>query len=162
MEEFEAAGLPIDLSLLEPATRSSVLSGREVSAVELGRCYRYFTDLSKRMASFYESFDILVMPTLTKPPFKLGELSAKGEEDCLRVFHDTWDLIEPLNLANIGGHPAMSLPLGETEEGLPVGVELSAAFGREDLLLALAFQLEEATRWQRRQPLHHVSSVRSS
>jgi amidase len=56
---------------------------------------------------------------------------------------------------NISGQPAISVPVGEVD-GLPVGVQLVAAWGREDLLLQLAHQLEQAMPWAGRLPRVHV------
>jgi amidase len=53
---------------------------------------------------------------------------------------------------NVSGHPAISLPLGQSRSGLPIGVQLVAGIGREDLLLQVAAQLEQALPWADRQP----------
>jgi len=54
------------------------------------------------------------------------------------------------------GQPAISLPLHWTPAGLPVGVQLVAAFGREDLLIRVAAQLEQSAPWADRRPVVHA------
>jgi amidase len=84
--------------------------------------------------------DILVTPTLRQPPWPLG---LKGGAADAGIFPSVFSFT---------GQPALSLPLHGTPEGLPVGVQIVAAYGRDDLLLRVAAQLEAATPWADRWP----------
>jgi amidase len=109
-----------------------------------------------RVASWWAGgFDLLLTPTLCEPPALLSELAV----DPLRP----WDLLERIgpHMAftepfNVTGQPTISLPLHWTPEGLPVGVQLVAAIGREDLLLSAASQLEREVPWSARLPPVHA------
>ena len=57
---------------------------------------------------------------------------------------------------NITGQPAISLPLHWNGDGLPIGIQLAAAYGREDVLFRVAAQLEEARPWANRRPKVHA------
>jgi amidase len=108
-----------------------------------------------RVASWWANgFDLLVTPTLCEPPALLAELTVDAERP--------WDLLERMgpHMAftepfNVTGQPAISLPLHWTAQGLPVGVQLVAAIGREDLLLRVASQLEREAPWRARRPPTH-------
>jgi amidase len=109
-----------------------------------------------RVASWWAGgFDLLVTPTVCEPPALLAELAADA--------HGPWELLERLgpHMAftepfNVTGQPAISLPLHATAAGLPIGVQLVAALGREDLLLRVASQLEQAAPWSGRRPVVHA------
>lgn len=84
---------------------------------------------------------VLLTPTLTRLPAAIGMPAHTGvTDDAVRfsAFARMW---------NVTGQPAISLPLHETSEGIPVGVQLVAPPGRDDLLVALAAQLEAAAGW---------------
>jgi amidase len=86
-------------------------------------------------------FDLLVTPVLASPPPPLGYLS--GPEGAARVA----ELLLFTAQFNVTGQPAISLPLHRTAGGLPVGSQLVAAYGREDVLVRVAAQLETAAPW---------------
>ena len=105
------------------------------------------------MAEWWEAgFDLLLTPTMAEPPPKLGELTPDPAAPLAASMRAVpfATFTTPFNLT---GQPAISLPLHWTADGLPIGVQLVAAYGREDLLLAVAAQLERAQPWARRRPL---------
>jgi amidase len=82
-----------------------------------------------------------------------GELSPKGpEQEAARII----SFIPYTAQFNMTGQPAVSLPLHWTPGGLPVGVQLVAAYGREDILVRVASQLEQAAPWSDRRPPVHA------
>jgi amidase len=105
---------------------------------------------SRRMAGWWAGADVLVTPTVGAPPPRLGWFTEAGPaEEGKRVA----GFIPYTAQFNMTGQPAVSLPLHQTADGLPVGVQLVAAYGREDLLVRLAAQLEEAAPWAQRRPV---------
>jgi amidase len=107
----------------------------------------------RRMAPWWGEHDILVTPTVGSPPPKLGYFTEAGpEQEGARVI----SFLTYTAQFNMTGQPAVSLPLHWTEDGLPVGVQLVAPYGREDLLIRLASQLEQAQPWADRRPAVHA------
>jgi amidase len=107
---------------------------------------------SRRMAQWWaDGFDLLLTPTIAAPPPLLGTLVAPPD-DPRAGWRRVMDLIQFTPAYNGTGQPAISLPLYWNSHGLPIGTQLVAAFGREDLLLQIASQLEEARPWKDRRP----------
>ncbi len=96
-------------------------------------------------------YDVLVTPATGIVAPKLGALGLDSSR--LKTSMLWWPFTSFFNLA---GQPAISLPLHSSEEGLPVGVQLGAAWAREDVLIRLAAQLEEARPWSARFPPVHA------
>ncbi len=98
-------------------------------------------------ARVFEHYDLVLSPVLahTTPP--LGWLSPAQEFDVLFDRLMKYVSFTPLN--NASGSPAISLPMGATEQGLPIAVQFSAAHGDERTLLQIAYALEEAQPWRR-------------
>lgn len=100
-------------------------------------------------------FDLLLTPTLGEPPLPHGTFGSTPENP-IGGFLRAAAFVPFTAQFNISGQPAISLPLHWTPDGLPVGTQLVAAFGREDLLIRIAAQLETAQPWVDRVPPTHA------
>ena len=123
--------------------------GRSMSASRYLDVVAWLSSWSRRLQQWWhgpDAFDVLVCPVLTLSPPRIGWLS--GPQAGQRI----QQLMLYTSHFNISGQPAISLPLHWSADGLPVGVQLVAAYGREDLLVRLAAQLELAQPWAARRP----------
>ncbi|MFW3171592.1 amidase [Geodermatophilus sp. CPCC 206100] len=141
------AGRPLTDADAEPMAWWWNERGRRLSAVDHVENQAWRDDFRRRMAAWWHAgHDILLSPVLPMPPTPLGWFD--GEEGIRRS-------VEVLRFTpqfNTTGQPAASLPLGTTRDGLPIGVQIAAASGREDLLIQLAGQVERAAPWRDRRP----------
>ena len=97
-----------------------------------------------------DGFDLLLSPTIAFTAWKSPEYREPlSIEDMLKETRAITNLTRPFNLT---GQPAISLPLHETKDGMPVGMQFVANMGREDILIQIAAQLEQAMPWERRHP----------
>ncbi len=131
--------------------------GRAVTAPQYLDAVHWLQVWSRRMATWWTGteasagFDLLVSPVLNGPPPALGWLS-DSSEGIARLTQ----LMQFTSQFNVTGQPAISLPLWWNADGLPVGVQFVAPFGREDLLVRLASELEAAAPWADRLPSVHA------
>jgi amidase len=106
---------------------------------------------ARRIAAWWSDFDLLLTPTLPEPSPPLGELVARPGKP-LEGFLRSAQLTTFLVPFNATGQPAISLPTHWSAAGRPIGVQVVAAMGREDLLIRVAAQLEAAMPWEGRRP----------
>lgn len=99
-----------------------------------------------RTARFFGTYDAVLTPTLADETPRIGFLAPT---DYRQVMDRLIDWVSFTPLQNVTGEPAISLPLAQSADGMPVGMMLSAGFGQEALLLELAYELEEARPWAR-------------
>ena len=152
----ERTGRTLGPDDVEPMNWAVAEQGRACSARQYIRAVEWLQGYSRRVASWWEGgFDLLLTPTLAEPPPPLGEFSARPG-DPLRGFRRALPFVTFTSPFNITGQPAISLPLFWNGDGLPIGVQLAAAYGREDLLIRVAAQLEEARPWAGRRPQVHA------
>lgn len=125
---------------------------RSTSAVDYALAVSAAVAYRRAVQSWWtQGWDLLLTPTLAEPPLPLGTIR-----------NDASAPMAPLTRAgrfvpftptfNTSGQPAISLPLHWNDDGLPIGVQLVAAYGREDLLIRVAAQLEAAAPWAHRRP----------
>jgi amidase len=146
-------GRPIGDDELEPRNAGHRRAGRETGAVAYLQARSRIALWVRRMAAWWTSHDLLLTPTVGAPPPQLGWFTEAGaEEEGNRIAN----FIQYTAQFNLTGQPAISLPLHWTEDGLPIGVQLVAAYGREDLLIRVASQLEQAAPWSDRHPPIHA------
>ena len=150
---FERAlGRPLDDAEIEPRNAAHRRSARKLDAVTYVANRARVGRWARRIAHWWTDHDLLVTPTLGSPPPRLGWFTEDGPETERKRIRS----YSPYTAAfNMTGQPAMSVPLHWTPEGLPVGVHIVAPYGREDLLIRVASQLERAAPWaDRRPPVH--------
>ena len=100
--------------------------------------------ITARLAGDY---DVLLMPTLAEVTPRIGHLDPMGDYDQIMNRLIDWVAFTPLQ--NATGDPAISLPLAESADGLPIGMMLTSTVGHEARLLGLAYELEAARPWRR-------------
>jgi amidase len=146
-----AEGGALDRGSVEPLTWAIVEVGRTRTAADYQRGVVGAQVAAARAAAFHERRDVWITPTLSRPPVELGWF-AQPEDDPLLAYRRDAEFCAFTPVANMTGQPAMSIPLSWNDEGLPIGVQLTAAYGDEETLLDLGGQLEEARPWAERRP----------
>jgi amidase len=128
--------------------------GATISAVDLLDGYGDCNAVGRAIGTFFESTDVLVLPTVARPPWRLGELDQNdGGLDSDAWVRRLFSVYAPFTaMFNITGQPAISLPLAWSAGGLPIGVQLVGRYGDEVSLLRLASQLEQICPWAARVP----------
>lgn len=149
-------GRPVTQNDVELWTWAFAERGRRLSAGQYLSAIHWLQVWTRRVAQWWgDGFDLLLTPTIAAPPPPLGTLVADPRNPS-EGWNRLLDLIQFTPAYNITGQPAVSLPLYWNAEGLPIGTQLVAAFGREDLLIQIASQLEQARPWQDRRPPVHA------
>ena len=150
LQAFEdVLGRPIADTEIEPRNAYYRRAGKALTAVAYLQARQWLGMWARRMADWWTGHDLLITPTVGAPPPELGWFTAAGpEQEGARIA----GFIPYTAQFNMTGQPAISLPLHWTASGLPVGVQLVAGYGREDLLIRVASQLEQAAPWADRHP----------
>ena len=141
---------------LEPWTLAIAGRAGSLPTGALEAAYRQLAGLPAQLAEFFQRYDVVLSPVALTPPPLLGTFGPSVAFDTLRETMFDWLAYTPLQ--NMAGTPAISLPLFHGGEGLPIGTMFAADRGGEDMLLALAYELEAALPWHARWPAVSVAA----
>ncbi|MFI7705074.1 amidase [Nonomuraea sp. NPDC049480] len=142
-----------DPALMEAVSRQFMKVAREYSALDLLAAFNAQNRVTRSVSAFLTEYDLLVTPALGRLPAPHGTLRYDDPGHTVISWLESLTDYGPFTVVfNITGQPAISLPLGTSEDGLPIGVQIVAPYGREDLLFQVAAQLEQAMPWKDRIP----------
>ena len=146
-----------DETMLEPFTLAFANEFAKLPSDAIAGALAYFSKMTADVGEFFVRYDALLSPVLSRSTVELGYIAPTVPLETL------WTrLIEYSNYTpwqNIAGVPAMSVPLGSSPDGLPIGSQFTAGAGAEGLLLSLAYELEAARPWKDRWPAVSVASM---
>ncbi len=149
-DRAKATGIAIGPDVLEPVTLAFNQVGLTTPGIDVARAHGDLQAAAYQTAVFMERFDIILSPTLASPPPRIGTM---GPARPVQEFFAAAAALSPYTaLQNQTGQPSMSVPLGMSADGLPIGVLFSARYGEDATLFALAGQLERAAPWAGRRP----------
>jgi amidase len=137
----------------EPATRAWAVDSDPVGLGEFLEAGEALWSFARRLLRSWPPDSVLLTPTLTRLPAQIAALQSSAG-----VTDDAVRFSALLRLWNVTGQPAISLPLHETDDGTPVGIQLVGPPGRDDLVISLAAQLEQTTRKDKSPCTHRSGS----
>ena len=140
--------------LVEGVGRGAVVHAESLSPLRYLEAVGEIHAFGRQMAAAFSGYDILLSATLAEPPAKVGRF-AHTTTDYLnyRVGPQGIFAYSPFcAVFNASGQPAASVPLGQSKDGLPIGVHLAAPYGSDEELIAMCAELELAQPWAARRP----------
>jgi amidase len=143
-----ASGVPVEI--LQPLNRW--LLARTSSAGEYLRAVYQMQMVARKIVMFFDTIDVLVMPVYLHSPIRVGEWDSLSPEE---TFDNIIHWIAPCPIANATGQPAISLPVGFDDKGLPTSVQLIGKPTAEATIISLAAQLEAANPMYKQLPSNY-------
>jgi len=142
----------------ETVTWGLALLAEKIMSFELSRAIRLLQMSARQIGRYFERCDVLLTPTLPRPPVLVGAPRFNGPETQVlemgieSLAERMFDFTPYTPVFNYTGQPAMSVPLFWNDEGLPIGMQFVGRYGDEATLFRLAGQLEAARPWFNRLP----------
>jgi aspartyl-tRNA(Asn)/glutamyl-tRNA(Gln) amidotransferase subunit A len=143
---YHAENVAKSPNLYQAETVRRIRNGEKVTATEYIRARRELEEARRNISRVFADIDVLVTPTMPMPAPSIAALKDNPEE--LRPAE--LKLLRNTRPFNVWGLPAISVPCGFTQGGLPIGLQIAGPHWREDLVLRLAHAYEQATAWHKR------------
>jgi amidase len=124
----------------KPSLADNIRVGAGLTGADVARAYEQRTALAERMRLFFESCDVLVLPTSQVPPFPADQEFPRDIDGKPMATYLDW--MRSAYVITVTGCPAISVPAGETQDGLPIGIQIVAPFGADRRLLEVAAAFE--------------------
>lgn len=156
----ERTGRKVGPDTLEPVTMAIYELAKTVTNAEFLAAWDWLNQARRQLGQFFATYDVLVSPAtaIPSPPHGLYGLDHPGMDPAdYLVYGD-----RPVQYSfpfNVAGAPAISLPLAQTSDGLPIGVQIAGRPQDDHLVIGLASALEEAMPWADRLPPHHAARL---
>jgi amidase len=148
----EQIGRPLTADEFEPMNRVQADVAAHFTAVDYALAFSAATHFRRALQAWWaDGWDLLLTPTVAELPLPLGTIG-NDPDNPLAAVERAFQFIPFTPPFNMSGQPAINVPVEWTDAGLPVGVQLVAGYGREDVLLQVASQLESAKPWAHRTP----------
>jgi amidase len=148
---FKLAGRQPTEADVEPLTWEMWKLATENDTLSLLNAQGRLEAVARSLVTFFAPFDAVLTPTLAQRPVSIGEIHGLGPDPWAH-YHRSARFTPYTAIVNVTGQPAISLPLYQGDDGLPIGVQLIGPPAREEVLLALGRQLEQAAPWAGRRP----------
>jgi amidase len=136
---------------VEPLTWAMWERANSHTSIELLASQTKLEGFARRIVAALAPFDVVLTPALAMRPVRIGEIHGKGP-DPMGNYRRSGAFTPYTAIVNVTGLPAVAVPLFHGDDGLPLGVQLIGRPAREDVVLALAAQLERERPWADRRP----------
>ena len=153
LEGYAAAlGRPLTEDEVEPVNWAQAQFAAHITSVDYAKALAAVAEFRRQVQQWWaDGFDLLLTPTLAEPPVQVGDHDPTPD-DPMAGMKRAARFVPFTPPFNASGQPAINVPLSWNDAGLPIGIQLVAAYGREDVLIRAAGQLEAAQPWAHRTP----------
>ena len=143
----ELLGRPLAEDEIEPLNRLMANKGDSFTGMEYAGALAAVAKFRRQTLQWWaDGWDLLLSPSMAQRPFAIGEVTGAGA-DLVQTVGDAMAAVPFTPPFNTTGQPAINLPMHWSADGLPIGIQLAADYGREDVLIQVASQLEAAHPW---------------